>query len=565
VTEPEKTADRHVDEITLLLYVERQLDRERAQEVSLHTQTCTRCLTMLRALDRESRLLTRAMFEADEPLPAKLAEFRGTVKRSMQWLWGVVFGLAVLGVYALYTEYIANFQHLLDQAGFGSTNLLGLLVFQGAFWKGWQSMFTLFEFIALAALAGFGLFAFRRYLRRGSALAVMFASLGLLATFASPASATEFRKGDNVEIRKDENIKGDVYATGNHIRVEGTVDGDLYGFGQQVDVPGHVLGDIICFCRSLRISGQVDGNLRAFSNNVTINGAIGRNVTTFNESFNLDANGSIGHSLTAFVQILTVEGKVGRDVLAFLQQATLAGKIGGSVKAKGDSLTITSSAVIDGTAEFEGTKPATVSSDAKLASPLQYTHVDHHAHERGAGYYIWRLIWTATFILFGIVLFALMPRFSQEAVALGEHYGASFGLGVLVLFGVPIAAIIACFTIIGLLVGISTFLVWLMVMFAVDVVIGTIVGQWLLGRSSEFWPMILRMALGVTILRIITSIPFIGGWASFVIVLWGMGAIALALYRRVQPVIAPNVPSVPIGPAPTPLPPNTTIGGMQSA
>ena len=59
MTEPEKTADRHVDEITLLLYVERQLDRERAQEVSLHTQTCTRCLTMLRALDRESRLLAR--------------------------------------------------------------------------------------------------------------------------------------------------------------------------------------------------------------------------------------------------------------------------------------------------------------------------------------------------------------------------------------------------------------------------------------------------------------------------------------------------------------------------
>ena len=64
-----------VDEMTLLLYAERQLDREAAQEVSLHTQTCTRCLTLLRALDRESRLLTRSMLEQDEPLPARLAEF----------------------------------------------------------------------------------------------------------------------------------------------------------------------------------------------------------------------------------------------------------------------------------------------------------------------------------------------------------------------------------------------------------------------------------------------------------------------------------------------------------
>lgn len=428
-------------------------------------------------------------------------------------------------------------------------------------------MFTLFEFVALAAVAAFGLFAFRKYLRRGSAMAVLFASFGLLAAFISPvpAAAAEFRKGDNVEIKKDETIKSDAYLTGNHLRVEGTVDGDFYGFGQQVDVPGHVTGDIICFCRSLRISGQVDGNLRSFSNNVTINGTIGRNVTTFNESFNLDANGSVGHSLTAFVQILTVEGKVGRDVLAFFQQATFAGPIGGSLKGKGDSLTISSSAVIAGASEFEGSKPANVSSDAKLASPLQYKHEEHHQHERGVGYYIWRLIWTVTFILFGLVLFALMPRFSHEAVELGEHYGASFGLGVLVLFGVPIAAIIACFTIIGLLVGLSTLLVWLMVMFAVDIVIGTIVGQWLLGRTNEFWPMVLRMAIGVAIIRIITTIPFIGGWAAFVVVLWGMGAIALALYRRVQPVIAPNVPSMPVGPASTPLPPNTTIGGMQSA
>ena len=65
--------DTCLDEMTLLLYAERQLDREAAQRVSFHTQTCGRCLTLLRALDRESRLLTRSMLEQDEPLPARLA------------------------------------------------------------------------------------------------------------------------------------------------------------------------------------------------------------------------------------------------------------------------------------------------------------------------------------------------------------------------------------------------------------------------------------------------------------------------------------------------------------
>jgi len=50
----------------------------------------------------------------------------------------------------------------------------------------------------------------------------------------------------------------------------------------------------------------------------------------------------------------------------------------------------------------------------------------------------------------------------------------------------------------------------------------------------------------------------VGGWVKFAAILWGIGAISLALYRRFQPVIAPSMPSAPYTP---PIPPNTTVGG----
>ncbi len=441
----EDSTNKHLDEMTLLLYVERQLDRESAQEVSLHTQTCTKCLTLLRALDRESRLLTRAMLEQDEPIPARLAEFRQAVKKSMQWIWGVVFGLAVLGVYALYSDYILPMQEKLDAAGFGSSSLVSLLFFQGAFWKGWQSMFTLFEFLALATIAGFAMFAFRKYVKRGSALALLFASLGLLAVLPTPASATEFRKGDNVEVKKEETIKGDFYGTGNHIRIEGTVDGDVFAFGQQVDVPGHVTGDVICFCQSSRITGQIDGNIRAFTNNITISGTVDKSVTAFDETFTLDSNGRIGHTLTDFSKSLTLDGKVGGDLLGFCAFGNVSGTIGGDLRVKGDSLTIASGAVIEGKSYFEGNKPPDVSSGAKLASPMEFKQAEHKSQfHRGGSYYLWSLIWTGHSLL-GLVLFSLLPIFGRESGAWAEHCGAAFGLGVLVLFGVAIAALIVCF------------------------------------------------------------------------------------------------------------------------
>lgn len=566
MSEPEmkngKLSDDCLDEMSLLLYAERQLDREAAQRVSLHTQTCARCLTLLRALDRESRLLTRSMLEEEEPLPARLAEFHARVKRNMQWIWGAIFGLAVLGVYALYTGYIEPWELQFEQAGFGGSNLLSLVVFQGAFWKGWQSMFSLFEVLAVMVMAGFGVFAFRRYLRRGSATAVLFCGLGLLIAIATPASATEFRKNDTVTIKKDEVIKGDLFVTGEHVRIDGEVDGDVYAFAHQVDVTGRINGDLICFAQAVRVSGVVDGNLRAGANNITVTGTVERNATVWNETLNLDSAGKIGRSLTAGGETLTLDGKIGRDFLGFAQTTTISGFVGGSVRERGKSLSIVSGAEIDGKTTFTGEKEPSVASDAKLASPPEFTKMEHRAHERRGGYYVWRVIWTGTFILFGLVLAGLMPKFALETVESAGQIGASFGLGVLVFFGVAIASLIACITVVGILVGISSFMLWLVMLMAAEVVVGGIVGQWIMGRSDEFWPFFLRVVVGIVAVRVITSLPFIGGWAAFAVSLWGMGAISLALYRRLQPTLAPNIPSVPMPPLSNPLPPNTTVGGV---
>ena len=561
----EQNTTKHLDEFTLLMYVERQLDRDAAQEVSLHTQTCTRCLTLLRALDRESRLLTRSMMEEDEPLPMKLAEFHEQVKRSLGWIWGVVFGLAALGVYALYTGYVEPWQLQLEQAGFGGSNLLSLMFFQSALWKGWQSMFTLVEFVALASVAGFAAFAVRKYLRRGTALAVMFASLGLLAAFATPASAAEFRKNDTVTIGKEETVKSDLYAMGDHIRVEGTVDGDLFGFGQSVEVSGHVTGDVICFCQSLRISGQVDGNLRSMANNITIVGNIDKSASTFTELFTLDPTGKIGHNLTSFTKSLTLDGTLGRDLLSMFGKATINGSIGGSMSAKGENLTINNGASIGGTAKFEGDNPADVSSGAKLASPLEYKKMQHKSHSvRGSGYYVWSIIWAAAYVLFGLVLLSILPGFSREASDNVENVGASFGLGVLVVFAVPIAALIACVTVVGLFVGLSTLFLWYASLYFAQIIVGSTVGQWILGRATDTWSLIGRMVVGICILRAAMAVPFLGIWIKIGVIIWGMGALSLAIYRRLQPALAPNIPQVPLPPAgaPTsPLPPNTTVGG----
>jgi hypothetical protein len=212
---------------------------------------------------------------------------------------------------------------------------------------------------------------------------------------------------------------------------------------------------------------------------------------------------------------------------------------------------------------FEGNHEPSVASGAKLASPVDFHKVERRPKYMEGHYYVWQVIWMAAFVLYGLVLFVLMPNFSREAVDNLERYGASFGLGVLVFFGVPIAALIACVTVVGLFIGLSTGTLWFASLFFAQLVVGAMVGQWILGRTRELWPLIGRMAVGIVIVRLSTTIPEIGGWIKFGTILWGIGAISLALYRRFQPSISAGSPVS--GVVPSPLPPTTTIGGAQPA
>ena len=522
--------DVHFDEMTALLYLEGQLDAERAHETAQHIAACASCRALVRGLERESDWLRESMTAEDEPIPARLASIPGY--NAAQWIWIAAFGLMAGGAYTLWNGMVEPWYAQAQQAGFTQGNILTMLFFSGAFWKGWDSMRSLMEFMAAATLGIVAVWLLRRRWRHFTAMAFVMSGLVLMLVAPATTSAAEVRHGDpSFTLASGQEVNTDLIVAADRTEINGTVDGDLIVFSHSLVVNGHVTGDVIAFGQDVRMNGTVDGNIRSFNQSLTINGTVGKNVMSWAEELTLADKASVGGTMTAFDGNAELDGRVGGDLLAFSGMSQLNGPLGRNVSIRGGRLRIGSGADVKGQLKFEGQATPEIAAGAKLASAPVVT-----IRRRGPDYaqarYYWHqtMEWGASFI-FGLVVLLLAPVFFANVVHASDRAAPAVGLGILLLFATPIAALFACITIVGVGLGVAVLLLYLIALYSTQVFVGSWIGEKLLGVKSGIGPALGRLALGLAILRGLRILPYVGWLITLVMLLWGLGALALALHK----------------------------------
>src|SRR5437899_11730817 len=108
--------------------------------------------------------------------------------------------------------------------------------------------------------------------------------------------------------------------------------------------------------------------------------------------------------MTIFVENLSLDGSLGRDLLIFGKHLSVSGKVRGGIRMKGNALTINAGAEVDGAIRYEGENPAEVSTQAKLASPVEVHQLEHKPRYMRADYYVSLVIWPGSLISLAWVL-----------------------------------------------------------------------------------------------------------------------------------------------------------------
>jgi hypothetical protein len=228
------------------------------------------------------------------------------------------------------------------------------------------------------------------------------------------------------------------------------------------------------------------------------------------------------HDLIVVDGDVTIRGEVTGDVVVVDGDVTIRGSVAGDVVAVAGQATLGQRGRVAGDLVYGDDKPV-LAPGSRVAGDVEKFKIGDASALAAIGLWIG---FTISLLLLGIVLLLLAPRAGDAVARAGTDkplIAALVGLGALILL--PVIAVVACITIIGLPLGIVLLLLILPLYAFGYLSAALVVGRLILKRAR-----IRAFVVGLVILQLLTLIPFVGGLIGLLATIFGLGALMVALF-----------------------------------
>jgi len=387
-------------------------------------------------------------------------------------------------------------------------------------------------------------------------LAFFLVAVSIIFVSAAPLWAVGAENGDDQEVF----IFGDdQFVFGPDILITEDIAGDLIMAGGRLNVDGDIAQDLMAAGGIITINGDVGDDIRVTGGTINISGNIEDDLMAVGGQISISESAVIGGELVVSGGTLNIACTTKGDACLNGATITISGKINGDVNIDGvENLKITDTAEITGDLIYRSGVGAAISDGAVIGGEVRETIVKEIEETEIIQATPWA-VFSATYIggkviaflglfILGIILILAMPGFFQRFNdRMKKTPGYCVGSGAIVLFGVPIGSIIIFIisiilfiTIIGSGLGIvamaSNFI--MMIVYGVLIYVSAIFISYLLGRvilskaslnMDRYGWKVLAYLIGLVIVMILYSIPFVGWIIRFAGILFGLGGLALVL------------------------------------
>jgi len=350
-------------------------------------------------------------------------------------------------------------------------------------------------------------------------------SLSILLLLAIPVII--FANSANFFLSEGEEYNANIYWAGEQLIIDGDVNGDIIAAGNSIIINGNVNGDVLAAAENVRITGTIDGNIRIAAKKITVDGNIKRAVTIAGEAIYLNDKSNIGATALMFARQIESRGNISGNLDGATESLFISGKLT-HTNIKVDKLTISNTAEIRGNLNYESVIEAEIDENALIGGDINYTEtkVKDFSRYDNAGYFVGRFIKLLSLFLLGLVLLSLVKRPTIFVIKkMKEDPIKAMLWGLVSFIVIPILALVFAITIIGLPIAIILVASYVVLLFIANIYSALLIGRWTAVKLN--WKMIWPWALllGLFILIVLVSLPFVGGLFFFVAIWWGLGGI----------------------------------------
>jgi cytoskeletal protein CcmA (bactofilin family) len=220
---------------------------------------------------------------------------------------------------------------------------------------------------------------------------------------------------------------------------------------------------------------------------------------------------------------VTIRGTVDGDVVVADGDVTIRGTVDGDVVAVTGRVTLGRRGRVTGDVAYGDEKPV-LAAGSSVSGDVKKFELGDASIIGAIGFWI---AFTLSLLVLGLVLLALAPRAADAIARTARAKTLIAGLvGLLAFFLIPIVAIAACVTLIGLPLGV-VLLFSIVPLYAIAYLSAALV----LGRVILKKARILAFVAGLVILQLLTLIPLAGGIIGFLATAFGLGVVLLTLVR----------------------------------
>lgn len=351
-----------------------------------------------------------------------------------------------------------------------------------------------------------------------------------------------------------------IYVTGGEVVINAPVYGDLIVAGGTVTINDTIYHDILAAGGKIYFNGYAGDDVRCAGGKLIITKNVSGDVVAAGGNILISKRTTIRNLLLAGGEV-TIDGTVKGNVKAFPGKFILNGQVLNDLECKGGDLTINGR--VEGRSTLAAAGKLTIGNTADFEDEVRYwspadnvTFHDAVKHgravfdpslriQREQWYYLGfssalAVIWYIGMVLVMIMLLQYLFAGTMKKAGQTAYYKGwkSFGWGLAFWIGVPVAAVLAMVTIVGVPVGIILLFTYGMCAVFAGTITALATAHWLNNRTAAnwgYWRMVFA-TLGIfVVFKILLLTPFLGLFVFSLLTCIAFGALLQNIRWRNTP------------------------------